>query len=105
VHKSGLLYHTEYKKPDRPAEMEREDKKEPDREKTMREGLSAERILEADKKLVQLWCHSQMKRAGDPVPNRDENRVKYSNPARVHAMLNKKPISTHNSFHQFGLNA
>jgi hypothetical protein len=26
-------------------------------------------------------------KGGDPVPNRDETRIKYSNPARVHAML------------------
>jgi hypothetical protein len=99
VHKSGLLYHTEYKRPDRPAEMEREDKKESDREKTMREGFPQSASWKPTRKLVQLRCHLQMKRAGDPVPNRDENRVKYSNPARDHAMLNKKPISTHNSFH------
>lgn len=90
MHKSGLLYYTEYKSPNIPEEK----KKERIRRAKPREKKDWERgfVHRASRPTRNLSSPSTTaeEKGGDPVPNQDETRIKYSNPARVHAMLNEK---------------
>jgi hypothetical protein len=101
MHKSGLLDHTEYKSPDRPEGKKGQERAKPRKKPRLRERGFVRRASGPTRNLSSP-CATADEKGGEPVPNRDETHIKYNNPARVHAML-KKPISTNNQFHQFGI--